>query len=315
MLKSLFGLKSKTPAETTAPAPVTVSAPIAPTPVAPAPVMPAPVIPEPPKPVVGAVVNRDAGQEPESARPAGAVQASKARDISLYRSLLAGLYDGVLIFDSKGSIIGSNQRAEYFLGYSERELWGMQCEELVVGMNARVLYKLHSNAEAGRFSVVNGTCKRKDGTTFPSEIAISRIRLLNEGDLIFSIRNVERREKVREQREMSEEAIRYAGAGIVVCSTEGSIEFVNPAFLKLMSVENEMDVLKHMIGDFCSSYEVVKAMMHTPSTQGIWLGSLELVTPKGGRREVTVSAALSQVRRGGVPRLVLTMTPVPKAIA
>ncbi len=240
--------------------------------------------------------------------------AQKNRDIALYKSLLGGLYDGVLVLDPTGVVIASNHRAEQFLGYSEPELWGMSCEELIIGINARVLHKLHTHAEEGRFTVVNGTCKRKDTTTFPAEIAISRIRFFNDGDLIFSIRSIERREKVREQRGLEEEAIRSSGAGIVVCSIEGAIEYVNAAFMKLLNLASEQDIIKHMIGDFCTSYEQVNTMMHTPSTQGNWQGTLELVTPKGGKREVMCIAALSQAHRGAAPRIVLTVIPLPKAV-
>lgn len=322
MLQYLFGGRGKqSPKErteedqkTSPAAPVAEGKP-APPPVSATKVPEQPVAPPVPAPVVSGqpVVSPVSALVSEKAAVAVA-QAHKARDVSLYKNLLAGLYDGILIFDSKGTVIGSNQRAAQFFGYTEDDLWGMQCETLVIGVNSKVLYKLHSHAEAGRFTVVNGTCKRKDASTFPAEIAISRIRLLNEGDLIFSIRNIERREKAREQREISEEAIRCAGAGIVVCSIEGGIEFVNPAFLKLMNIEDEQEVLKHMIGDFCSSYEVVNAMMHAPSSQGLWLGPLELVTPKGAKRDVMVTAALSQTRRSGGRRLVLTMTPMPKAL-
>jgi PAS domain S-box-containing protein len=249
-----------------------------------------------------------------SAPTSSAGSPAKGKDISLYKNLLSGLYDGVLIFDFKGSVIASNKRAETFLGYSEPELWGMQCESLITGVNARILYKLNTNAEAGRFTVVTGTCKRKDGTTFPAEIAISKIHLLNEGDLIFSIRNLERREKARESREFGEDAVRHNGSGIVVCSTDGAIVFANPAFLKLLKMEDEQEVLQHMIGDFCDSHEQVKAMIHAPSSQGTWLGNLRLVSPKGVQCDVLVTAALSTLRRNSAAHLVLNMTPLPKSI-
>lgn len=253
-------------------------------------------------------------EKPAAVKPPDAPVTARTSDISLYKNLLAGLYDGVLIFDEKGSVIGSNPRAEQYLGYASQDLWGLPCDALVVGVNTRMLYKLRANAEAGRYTVVNGNCRRKDGTTFPAEIAISRIRLINEGDFIFSIHNVERREKVREQREMSHEAIRSAGSGIVVCNKEGAIEFVNPAFLKILHMEDDQSVLKRLIADFCNSYELVYAMLHSPSTQGTWLGTLKLTNPKGQTCEVLVTSALSQERRGGEPRLVLTMTPIPKTM-
>ena len=252
--------------------------------------------------------------QPPGTPPASAASAFKARDLSLYKNLLGGLYDGVVILDAKGSVIASNRRAEQFLGYSEQGLWGVQCENLIAGINVRMLHKLHANAEEGRFTVVNGTCKRKDGTSFPAEIAINRIHLFNEGDLIFSIRSIERREKVREQRGLEEQAVLDTGAGMVVCSLEGAIEFANPAFLKLLNLAEEQEVLKHFIGDFCASCEQTQAMMHAPSSPGMWLGSLELVTSKGAKRMVLVTAALSRMHRGGVARLVLTMIPLPQAV-
>lgn len=191
----------------------------------------------------------------------------------------------------------------------------MPCESLISGMNARILHKLIAHAEAGRFTVASGTCKRKDGTTFPAEIAISKIHLLNEGDLIFSIRNMERREKARESREFSEDSVRHNGSGIVVCTPEGAIVFANPAFLKLLKMEDEQEALQHMIGDFCDSHEQVKAMIHTPSAQGAWLGALRLVSPRGVRCEVLVTAALTPARRNTSAHLVLNMTPLPKSVA
>lgn len=324
MFKNLFSSQGKGPGKT-APIPETPPAPEAqPKPTAPSAPPPEPVKQAPPPPAAAAVPapsapaaaptqdqGSTAAKEIVSAK---AASISKSRDISLYKNLMAGLYDGILIVDSTGLVIGSNPRAESFLGYPGDELWGMRCEELVVGVNSRVLHMLHSHAQEGRFTVVNGSCKRKDGTSFPSEIAISRIRLLNEGDLIFSIRSTERREKAREGRESGEEAIRFAAAGILVCTTEGRIVFVNPAFVKLLGAAGEEDVLNHMIGDFCTSYEVAKAMTHAPSSQGTWLGSLELVTAKGIKREVLVTAAMSPTKHGNESHLVLTMTPLPKAV-
>lgn len=326
MFKNLFSSQGKgagkpAPAPETQPAPEAQPKAMAPAAPPPEPVKQPTPAPPPAAPAPGTPPASAAAPAPDQGANAAkeivtakAASISKSRDISLYKNLMAGLYDGILIIDSAGIVIGSNPRAESFLGYPGDELWGMRCEELVVGVNSRVLHMLHSHAQEGRFTVVNGTCKRKDGTSFPSEIAISRIRLLNEGDLIFSIRSTERREKAREGRESGEEAIRFAAAGIIVCTTEGRISFVNPAFVKILGAASEEEVLNHMIGDFCTSYEVAKAMTHAPSSQGTWLGTLELVTAKGSKREVLVTAAMSPTKHGNESHLVLTMTPLPKAV-
>jgi len=256
---------------------------------------------------------------PDAARASAAAAvppdvARRAADISLYKNLLSSLYYGILICDAKGTIIGSNQRAEQYFGFSSQDLWGLPCEELVVGMNARMLFKLRANADAGRFTVVNGNCKRKDGTTFPAEIAISRGHLFNDGDFIFSIHNVERREKVREQRDLSEDAIRWAGAAVAVCAQDGRIDFVNAAFLKLVGLDSAELVLKRMLGDFCDSIDALDAMLHAPSPQGAWMGTVGIKNAKGFLCETLAASALSLSRHGAEQRLVITLLPLPKKI-
>jgi len=158
-----------------------------------------------------------------SARVDPVAEKEKLRDRSLFKALLSGLYDAVLVFDTRGFVIESNKRAEQFFGYGESEMWNLPCDKLFSAVNARILTKIRTYAEAGRFMVVNAMCARKDGSTFPAEIAISRINLLNDGDLIFSIRNLERREKARERHEMELDALQYAGAATVVCRDRKSV--------------------------------------------------------------------------------------------
>ncbi|MDD4870854.1 MAG: PAS domain-containing protein [Kiritimatiellae bacterium] len=238
----------------------------------------------------------------------------RSKDRKLYEALLTGLYDGVVIFDAKGSVIGSNKRAEQFFGYNAMELWNMPCDQLIPALGIRVLMKIKTYAESGRFTVVNASCTRKDKSTFPAEIAISRINLLNEGDLILSIRNLERREKARQRHEMEIEALRWTGAGIIICDSQGMIEYANPAMLKLLHIQEEKDILKHFVGEICTSYESAIALLQSPSTHGIWLGKLELRTPDGHTRDVLAIASLCEKQRDGKANLVVTMIPLPMVV-
>jgi PAS domain S-box-containing protein len=255
----------------------------------------------------------DAPSQPTSAAPPIATQAMHRQDRSLYRALLAGLYDAVLIIDPKGFIIGSNPRVETFFGYTEADLWDKACVELIPKMTPKVQAKIRIHTESGRFTVVNATGHRKDGGTFPAEIAISRIHLLHEGDLIFSIRNLERREKARVKHEMALEALQSCAAGVVVCRTDGRVEFVNPAFLQLLQYEEEKDVLKGFIGDFCTCVESATAMVRTPSSHGTWMGTIGMNTNKGIARDFLATSAM-KTRKRGESHLVITLTPLPRAV-
>ena len=254
-----------------------------------------------------------AAPKPKKAVPTEArTEEEKERwgDRSLYKSLLAGLYDAILILDRRGATIGSNGRAESFFGYDQAELWNKPCTEMISAITPRILTKIQMHAENGRFTVVSAACTRKDGSTFPAEIAISKIDLLNEGDLILSVRNQERRAKANEARKLEQAALTSAGAGIVVCRTDGMIEMINPATTKLLQLESSADACQRFIGDFCTSHEAASALMRTPSAQGNWLGEMEIVTGKGIVRKVLATAALSDEKKQR-KHIVVTLTPIP----
>ena len=251
----------------------------------------------------------DTAPVPARAAQAPATEEMKERtkDRSLYKSLLAGLYDAILILDHRGTTIGSNGRAESFFGYDVAELWSKPCTELIAAITPRVLNKIQMHAESGRFTVVSAACTRKDGTTFPAEIAISKIDLLHEGDLILSIRNQERRARAKTIHDLQQDALSCAGAGIAVCGIDGMIEMINPALTKLLQLERSGDACKRFIGDFCTSHDAASAVMHAPSAQGNWLGEMEILTAKGFVRRVLATAAISEKKT----HIVLTLTPIP----
>ena len=243
------------------------------------------------------------------------VEKQKQHDRSLYNSLLAGLYDAVLIVDSKGGVIGSNHRCDTFFGYEEGEIWGTNCSELIANINVRVLTKIQSYACEGRFTVVTTKCKRKDGSSFPAEIAISQINLLQEGDLIFSIRNNERREKAKGRKILEEKALQHTTVGIAVCNTDGLIEYANRAFSRLLMYEEEKDVFHHFIGDFCKSTDSANALVKTPSEHSSWFGELEIVTSKDIVRRViaTSTLAVKSNSNDSAQHLVVSLTALPEA--
>ncbi len=298
-MRFLFG-----PREKPAPAPGPASAPAAPRVVGP--------VPEPARPAP-AVTARSAGEPQPAPQPASG-SSGKAREIALYQALLSGLYDGVLILDAKGHVIASNRRIEQFTGYSEAELWNMPCDQLIAAMTPRVLAKITAYIEAGRFTVVNAECRRKDGTPFSAEIAISRIHFLQPGDFVFSIRNLDRREKARLRHELEIDALRHAGAGMAVCSLEGMIEYANPAFVRLLNVPGEKDLLSQRLDDVCVAPEAAAALRRETAAHGFWYGRLDLRTLDGVVRPVIATTGLSPAKQAAPARLVLTLTDVPGTI-
>ncbi len=124
----------------------------------------------------------------------------------MFRVLLQGLYDAVLLTDRKGNINEANRRAEKLTRFSAEELQQMRISQLVAGLDESLLAQVSENLRKGLFTVLDATCYRRDGNTFPAEIAVSRIRLVDEYFLVLSIRNIKRRLE-------AEESIRKEVAG------------------------------------------------------------------------------------------------------
>lgn len=261
---------------------------------------------------INALLNQDV--DIGTGEPAHETPGSDEREFVLYRRLLNGLYDAVLLVDAKGTIFCGNRRAEKFFGYTDDEFWNTPVEKLVRGVNAKILFKIRNHTDTGRFTVINAVCKRKDETVFPAEIAINNIGLFNKDDMIFSIRNMERREKSREQQTLRDDAIRGAGTAIAVCNAEGLIEFANPAFVRMTDSTSEEEVLQRFMGDFFTSNEAVNALVRTPSDRGFWMGNLVMVTADESKpKHVRAMANLAPAHPGSPTRLVVTLTPMPQA--
>jgi PAS domain S-box-containing protein len=239
---------------------------------------------------------------------------SREDDQGMFRSFLSGMYDAVLIVDDKGYVLQSNPRACEFFGYDEADLWNINCGELVPQLNTQVLFKIRTHVAERRFTVVNASCKRQDESQFPAEIAISSVVMSGETYMVLSIRNCERRNMAQHRNKIKSEALRAAGAGVIYCTSDGAILYCNPAFLKMVTAENEQAVLRHNLSDFCRKEEQMKLLKESPSHSASWYGTLDITTFRGVDVKVQATSSLAEhhgAQAGSAPNLVVTMTLIP----
>lgn len=251
----------------------------------------------------------------DTAKPTSAAdKMDRSRDRSLYQAILSSLYDAVVIVDQKGYIIASNGRAEQFFGYPADDFWNLPCSELFSGFNSLVLAKIRDHVISGRFTVINANCLRKDGDTFPAEIAISSIHYLNEGDLLLTVRSLERRKKAEERRELELEAVRHTCIGLMVCNREGLIEYVNQACIRLLQFENEHQMNRRFLGDFCESLKAAEQMLRAPSATNNWFGRASFRSGHDRSLEFTVTSAMCPARKDIPDRVAISLMPVVKSL-
>ncbi len=116
----------------------------------------------------------------------------------LFHGLLQGLYDAVLICDRECRVLEANARAEKLLRANAAALKGRSLSNLILNFDPAMMVRIERRLQRGRFTVLEAFCARDDSTTFPAEVAISRINLTSAGEFVFSIRNIEWRKKTEE---------------------------------------------------------------------------------------------------------------------
>jgi PAS domain S-box-containing protein len=218
-------------------------------------------IPTPPKPVpvapavaaapalAAAAPPSVAAPQPEVLAPAAGKGVGPYRQDhrSLYKQLLGGLYDAVLVTDPKGHVIDSNSRMQEFFQFNRNEVWDMEISKLIPGITLQLLERVKQGLSENRHVLIDARCARKDGVIFPAEVAISSIDLINQGDIVFSVRNTERRKRQSQLLRSLQNALANDLAAVAVCDSDGQIIFANQTMRTMWGCENDEQIIGKLL--------------------------------------------------------------------
>ncbi|MBQ5964738.1 EAL domain-containing protein [Massilia sp. ZL223] len=160
----------------------------------------------------------------------GAVRANEQR----FRSLFHQAGDSIMLVDRSLSIVAANGQACARFGYTEAEFAGMAVTDLNPDIS---LPQLGRALRAGRPQLLRTRKTRKDGTSFPAEVHISRFEDGGEALYLAIIRDLSDREEAGRQLRDSErrfrEVIEMTPAGYLLAGADGVLRDVNPALCAL----------------------------------------------------------------------------------
>jgi PAS domain S-box-containing protein len=168
---------------------------------------------------------------------------------SSYNRLLQSIYDAVLITDSEGTVLECNQRAIDFLGYSHPDLLGLRIVRIICGVDDAVLASIRKNLLEHRYTLIEGSCRRSDGTAFPSEIAINRLDLDATGRLCFFIRDISIRKRAQDALEEAVEKLEQHDRNRSQFISNVSHELRTPLTSMIYAITN---MLKGVVGPLSS---------------------------------------------------------------
>jgi diguanylate cyclase (GGDEF)-like protein/PAS domain S-box-containing protein len=169
---------------------------------------------------------------------AEAVRKSEQR----FRNLFQQAGDSILIADRELRIVAVNGRACARFGYTEEEMLGLSVRAIDSGFGYDP--QLLDTLRLGHTHLLRITKRRKDGSTFPAEVHVSRFEDAGQEFFQAIIRDLTERDEAERQLRESEqrfrEVIEMTPAGYVLACGEGRILDVNPALCTLSGYAREI---------------------------------------------------------------------------
>ncbi|MDP2963264.1 MAG: PAS domain S-box protein [Sulfurimicrobium sp.] len=160
----------------------------------------------------------------------------------LLQAVLESVLDGIITINAQGIMASFNRAAGRIFGYTAEE---------VIGRNVMMLMPepyhsehdgyLHNFLSTGKKKIIGigreVTGLRKDGSTFPMELAVSQMEVDGESMFTGIVRDITDRKRAEAAIKASETRIRTLVDtivdGIIVIDAKGSIQTLNPAAVRL----------------------------------------------------------------------------------
>jgi len=225
---------------------------------------------------------------------------------ALYYELMNGLYDAILILDDQGHVVDSNSRVANVLGYTREDSWDLPINKVITGMSTQMFEHLRRNLSENHHVLIDARCFRRDGTSFMGEVGVSTLSLTRDGtNIVFAIRNVERRKSAMEEMRKSQMALQVALVPAFVCDTEGFFQIVNQAFLDAFGIPNETqaksirfadlvpDAARFFLRAVCGEKIREKISVATPNGQSVKI-DLSVMPVQSGSTVTAVAGSLLQ---------------------
>lgn len=158
------------------------------------------------------------------------------------RVLFDTIVDGIIVIDACGHIQSLNPAAVTLFGYSPAEVKGWNIKMLMPEPYAREHDGyLHNYLTTGEKRIIGigreVTGRRKDGSTFPMELAVSEMEV--DGERMFTgiVRDITERKRAETELQARENRIRALFDtivdGIIVIDARGRVQTLNPATERL----------------------------------------------------------------------------------
>jgi sigma-B regulation protein RsbU (phosphoserine phosphatase) len=194
-----------------------------------------------------------------------------------FRELLQSIYDASIITDTDGYIISCNERAVQFFKYDLKDLAGLHVTKLISGSDHLLVDTIKESLQNDRFILIQAFCSRSDGTLFPAEVSANFIKISGENYLCLFIRDVTLRKEAEDRLRTGHVAIQNSGNGIAITDLSATLQYFNPAMVRLLGAEDEEQISDANITSFMHNADKVDQIVSSVMRGKTWSGELEML--------------------------------------
>jgi len=162
--------------------------------------------------------------------PADVAPARSDREL---RELIDGMNDPIFVVDRDGNYVDANRAAIERLGYTRAELLSMGPADVAPPEHAARVDERMRKLTEDETLVFESAQVTAGGEEIPVEINASRITYRGEPAFLSVARDISDRKRRRRRLRTLEQAVEHAGHAVYITDTDGTIEYVNPAFERI----------------------------------------------------------------------------------
>ena len=195
---------------------------------------------------------------------------------SLFRQFLAGMYDAVVITDPNGHILEVNPRTVEYFGREADDLVDQPVSVLIPGLKQEVVARIRRGLAGDRHVIVDANGVDSAGANVACEVAVSSIDLMNPGDLIFTIRNVERRRAYMNALWSRANAFERSREALFACAADGRVLEANAAFLSMFGLATVDEARRRVLADLVGGERLARDFRRALSGEATGAAAVEL---------------------------------------
>lgn len=187
--------------------------------------------------------------------------------------------EGFVTIDEGGDIQSFNLAAERIFGYEASEVLGQNVSILVPKQHADgrddYIRRYLETSESKSIGVTRRLeARRKDGTIIPVNLTLSKVQLDDDISFTGIVHDLSREERKDAELQQLSRAVEQSPVSILITSTAGEIEYVNPSFCEMTgyAVDEVIGRNPRFLNSGQTTTDEYRKLWDTISKGGIWRG-------------------------------------------